>query len=255
MSTSTTPSNHFGRLRNFVKAEVILFSGIVLVSGLILLFLRLADEVVEGETQAFDQSILLLFRDPTNVNQLVGPSWVHEAVRDVTSIGSFSILGLLVLGIVIYLLLTNRRGIAVFALASVLGGTALSTVLKMTYNRPRPDLTTMSQQFTSSFPSGHAMLSAVTFLTLGAILSQLAPTRALRIYAIVSAIVLTVLVGVSRVYMGVHFPSDVLAGWCLGAAWALACSMLAYWLQKRRKTLLSPTVSNQPVTPTHERQI
>lgn len=228
-----------GRLRDFVKGEAVLLSGIALVSGLILLFLRLADEVVEGETQAFDQSILMLFRDPTNVNQLVGPSWLHEAVRDVTSIGSFSILGLLVLGIVIYLLLTNRRAIAVFALASVLGGTALSTLLKMTYNRPRPDLTTMSQQFTSSFPSGHAMLSAVTFLTLGAILSQLAPTRALRIYAIVAAIALTILVGVSRVYMGVHFPSDVLAGWCLGAAWALGCSTLAYWLQKRQRIALS----------------
>lgn len=253
MPNSFKPSRHINRLRDFVKGEAVLLSGIVLVSGLILLFLRLADEVVEGETQAFDQSILLLFRDPANVNQLIGPSWVHEAVRDVTSIGSFSILGLLVIGIVIYLLLTNRRAIALFALASVLGGTAISTLLKLTYNRPRPDLTTMSQQFTSSFPSGHAMLSAVTFLTLGAILSQLAPTRALRIYAIASAIFLTVLVGVSRVYMGVHFPSDVLAGWCLGAAWALACSIIAYWLQQRRKVAPSTINPINPVIRPHER--
>jgi len=253
MPNISTPSGHFNRLREFVKGEAVLLSGIVLLSGLVLLFLRLADEVFEGETQAFDQSILLLFRDPTNINQLIGPSWLHEAVRDVTSIGSFSILGLLVGGIVIYLLLTNRRAIALFALASVLGGTAISTLLKLTYNRPRPDLTTMSQQFTSSFPSGHAMLSAVTFLTLGAILSQLAPTRALRIYAIVSAIFLTVLVGVSRVYMGVHYPSDVLAGWCLGAAWALACSMLAYWLQQRGKVAPSASTTINPVSPPYDR--
>lgn len=253
MPNISTPSGRFNRLREFVKGEAVLLSGIVLLSGLVLLFLRLADEVFEGETQAFDQSILLLFRDPTNINQLIGPSWLHEAVRDVTSIGSFSILGLLVGGIVIYLLLTNRRAIALFALASVLGGTAISTLLKLTYNRPRPDLTTMSQQFTSSFPSGHAMLSAVTFLTLGAILSQLAPTRALRIYAIVSAIFLTVLVGVSRVYMGVHYPSDVLAGWCLGAAWALACSMLAYWLQQRGKVAPSAPTTINPVSPPYDR--
>lgn len=253
MLKSFMQPRHIDRVRDFVKGEAVLLGGIVLLSGLILLFLRLVDEVVDGETVAFDQSILLLFRDPENVNQLIGPSWVHEAVRDVTSIGSFSILGLLVVGIVIYLLLTRRRGIALFALASVLGGTALSTLLKMTYNRPRPDLATMSQQFTSSFPSGHAMLSAVTFLTLGAILSQLAPTRALRIYVIVAAILLTVLVGVSRVYMGVHFPSDVLAGWCLGAAWALACSMLAYWLQKRRKLSAPALTPIDPIAVPHDR--
>ena len=91
----------------------------------------------------------------------------------------------------------------------------------------------MSHQFTASFPSGHAMLSAVTFLTLGALLAQFAPLRSQRIFAIGGAIALTLLVGGSRVYMGVHYPSDVLAGWALGGGWALLCSGLAELLQKR----------------------
>jgi undecaprenyl-diphosphatase len=126
------------------------------------------------------------------------------------------------------------RSAAVLVLVSVVGGTILSTLLKMGYNRPRPDLVAMSQQFTASFPSGHAMLSAVTFLTLGALLARLAPTRPLQLLSISAAILLTLLVGISRVYMGVHYPSDVLAGWCVGAAWALLCSTIALTLQRQR---------------------
>ncbi|GLQ11593.1 phosphatase PAP2 family protein [Devosia yakushimensis] len=228
-------TRQYQALRDFVKAEALLLSGIVVVSGLVLGFLRLADEMLEGETEAFDRAILMLFRDPADIDRVIGPPWMQEMVRDVTALGSFAFLGLLVSGVVIYLFLARMRGAAFLVLTSVLGGTLLSTLLKMSYDRPRPDLTTMSHQFTASFPSGHAMLSAVTFLTLGAILAQLAPTRALRIFSIGAAIFLTLIVGTSRLYMGVHFPSDVLAGWCLGAAWALGCSLIAFWLQRRGK--------------------
>lgn len=225
-------SRHFRRVQGFVTAEAGLLFSIALVSGLILAFLRIADEVVEGETEAFDNAILLLFRDPTNVDQIIGPVWVHEMIRDITALGSFALLGLIVVGVCICLLLLRRRSEALLVVISVLGGTLISTLLKMGYDRPRPELTSMSHQFTSSFPSGHAMLSAVTFLTLGALLARLAPTRALRIYAFATAIFLTLIVGFSRVYMGVHYPSDVLAGWCLGAAWALLCSAAALLLQR-----------------------
>ena len=226
---------HVQRVRSFVQGQAWLLLGIAGVSGLLLLFLRLADEVVEGETEAFDRAILLLFRDPNNIDQVIGPPWVQEMVRDITAIGSFSILGIIVAGVVIYLLMAKMRSAALLILVSVLGGTLLSTFLKMGYDRPRPDLTTMSVQFTSSFPSGHAMLSAVTFLTLGAVLAQLAPTLRLRVFCLGVAIFLTLLVGLSRLYMGVHFPSDVLAGWSLGAAWALLCSSVAVALQRRGK--------------------
>ena len=142
------------------------------------------------------------------------------------------LLGLMVVAVCVYLWLSRLRSEALLVIFSVIGGTILSTVLKMGYDRPRPDLTTMSVQFTSSFPSGHAMLSAVTFLTLGAVLSRLAPTRTIYIFSIGLAVFLTLLVGTSRVYMGVHYPSDVLAGWCLGAAWALLCNAVAASLQR-----------------------
>lgn len=225
-------NKHYRRLHSFVSGEIWLLAAIAVVSGLILVFLSIADEVVEGETEAFDKSILLLFRDPGNVDQVIGPAWVHEMVRDITSLGSFSLLGLAVLGVCIFLVIVRLRSAALLLVVSVLTGTLLSTFLKMGYNRPRPDLTSMSTQFTASFPSGHAMLSAVTFLTIGAVLARLAPTRSLKIFAIGSAVFLTVLVGCSRLYMGVHYPSDVLAGWCLGAAWAVLCSTIAFKLQR-----------------------
>ena len=221
------------RVRDFVTGEAPLLAAIAIISGLILAFLQIADEMLEGEMEQFDNSILMLFRDPTNVDRVIGPEWVHEMVRDITALGSFSLLGLIVLGVCVYLVMARMWATAVLVVVSVLSGTLLSTVLKMSYNRPRPDLTVMSHQFTSSFPSGHAMLSAVTFLTLGAVLSQLAPTRALRIFTIGAAIFLTAIVGSSRIFMGVHYPSDVLAGWCLGAAWALICSTAALLLQRR----------------------
>jgi len=222
----------YRRLHGFVTGEARLLASIAIVSGLILAFLQIADEMIEGEMEAFDQAILMLFRDPANLETTIGPVWLHEMVRDITALGSFSLLGLIVVGVCIYLLLARMRAEALLVVTSVVGGTILSTLLKMGYNRPRPDLATMSEQFTASFPSGHAMLSAVTFLTLGAVLSRFAPTRPLRFFTIGMAVLLTLMVGVSRLYMGVHYPSDVLAGWCLGAAWALICSTVAMYLQR-----------------------
>jgi undecaprenyl-diphosphatase len=228
------------RIQRFVTAEAGLLFSIALVSGLILAFLQIADLVEEDDMAAFDDAILMFFRDPTNIDQVIGPLWLHEMVRDITALGSFALLGLIVAGVCFYLLMLRLRAEALLVLISVLGGTLISTVLKMTYDRPRPDLQAMSHQFTSSFPSGHAMLSAVTFLTLGALLSKLAPTRALRIYGFSAAIFLTLLVGTSRVFMGVHYPSDVLAGWCVGAAWALLCSAVAVMLQRFGKVMPDP---------------
>tara|TARA_R110002124_G_scaffold114535_20_gene269418 strand:+ start:29124 stop:29891 length:768 start_codon:yes stop_codon:yes gene_type:complete len=225
----------YRRLHGFVTGEAQLLASIAIIGGLILAFLHIADEMIEGELEAFDQTILMLFRDPANVDRTIGPLWLHEMVRDITALGSFSLLGLIVLGVCSYLLLARMRSEAVLVVFSVIGGTILSTLLKMGFDRPRPDLTTMSEQFTASFPSGHAMLSAVTFLTLGAVLSRFAPTRALRFFTIGTALLLTLLVGVSRLYMGVHYPSDVLAGWSLGAAWALLCSTAATYLQRTGK--------------------
>lgn len=225
-------NKHYRRVHTFVSAEIWLLAGIAAASGLVLAFLSIADEVVEGETKAFDNAILLLFRDPANVDRVIGPEWVHEMVRDITALGSFSLLGLIVFGVCAYLVMIRLKSAALLLMVSVIGGTLLSTFLKMGYDRPRPDLTSMSHQFTASFPSGHAMLSAVTFLTIGAVLARLAPSRRLKVFSIAGAVFLTLIVGFSRLYMGVHYPSDILAGWCLGAAWAMLCSTIAFKLQK-----------------------
>jgi undecaprenyl-diphosphatase len=225
--------NRLRRISDFVLAEAGILLAIAVACGLVLAFLGLADEVAEGETQAFDDAVLLAFRTPGNPDDLLGPPWAEEMVRDVTALGSFACLGILVTIVVGGLLLAKMRGAALLVLVSVLSGTAISTLLKLGYSRPRPEIAHGMREFTASFPSGHAMLSAITFLTLGALLARLAPNRRRKVYAMGVAILLTLMVGVSRIYLGVHFPSDVLAGWCLGAAWALLCSAVALYLQKR----------------------
>jgi undecaprenyl-diphosphatase len=118
---------------------------------------------------------------------------------------------------------------------AVLGGEILSTILKMAFDRPRPDIPHAARVFTASFPSGHAMLSAVTFLTLGALLTRVNADQRVKTYFMALAVFLTVIVGLSRIYLGVHYPTDVLAGWCVGAAWAILCWSGAYWLQQQGK--------------------
>jgi undecaprenyl-diphosphatase len=186
-------------------------------------FASVADEVMEGETKPFDDAVTAFFREPGNPSDPWGPVWLEEAVRDITSLGSVSVLGLVVIASVVYLLFAGKPRSAVFVAASVIGGTLLSNLLKTGFNRPRPDFEAVARVFTASFPSGHATLSAVTYLTLGLLLAESSPTRRLKAYCVGLGMTLAVLVGASRIYIGVHFPTDVLAGWCIGGAWALLC--------------------------------
>jgi undecaprenyl-diphosphatase len=149
----------------------------------------------------------------------------------VTALGSFAFLGLLTAAVAGYLLLVRQRALAVLIVAAAFGGMLLSTLLKLGFDRPRPDVPHLARVFTASFPSGHATLSAVVFLTLGALLARAERKRRVKTYFVALAIFLTVAVGVSRVYLGVHYPSDVLAGWCLGTAWATLCWTAAVWLR------------------------
>ncbi|MBW8284632.1 MAG: phosphatase PAP2 family protein [Rhizobium sp.] len=193
----------------------------------------IADEVSEGETMKIDQAVLMALRTPGDPTDPIGPAWLEEAARDVTALGSFTVLAILITVVVVHLFLIGRRRTGWFLTASVIGGTLLSSGLKSLYDRPRPDLTGVARVFTTSFPSGHATVSAVVYLTLGALLAEMAESRGQKILYLGSAVLLTVMVGLSRIYLGVHYPTDVLAGWSIGAGWALACTMLAHLYRQR----------------------
>ncbi len=211
-------------------------AGFAVASGGAFVFLRLTSEVIEGETRAFDDAILRSLRQPGDLSVPIGPEWLTHVVTDITSLGGTTVLTLVTVGTVGYLLLALRRQTGMFVLFSVLGGWLLSTLLKIGIARPRPDIVPhLVDVHDLSFPSGHAMLSAVTYLTLGLLLSRVQASRATRLYVIAVALVLTLLVGLSRVYLGVHYPTDVLGGWCAGATWATICWMIARRYLPRRE--------------------
>ena len=197
-------------------------------------FAELADEVEDGETHAFDRAVMLALREPHDPADPLGPAWIEFVARDVTSLGGTAVLVMLTCAAVGYLLLTRRWGAAVLVTISVVGGTLISSGLKAMFDRPRPDLVPHAVEVTSaSFPSGHAMLAMITYLTLGAVLAEVQTKHRYKAYILAWALLLSVLVGLTRVYLGVHWPTDVLAGWCIGAAWALPCGFIALWLRRR----------------------
>lgn len=227
-----SPPDGAGVVARLGKREIGLLATLFCIAALVLGFSLLADEVMEGDTVGFDTRVARFFR-PLGANGPIGPDWMHEMARDVTSLGSMVVLCFVSAAVVGYLLLVRKRGAAALLVASILGGTVISFGLKLLFNRPRPEIPGGIQVFTSSFPSSHAMLSAVTYLTLGALMTRVVAGPRLKAYVIGLAVFLTVVVGLSRVYVGVHYATDVLAGWCVGSAWAILCWIVALRLQRR----------------------
>lgn len=211
-----------------------MLAAVVLLGAAAWVFIELADEVIEGEAIPFDEALLLVLRAPDDPSALWGPVWLNEAVRDITALGGYTLLSIITLATVAYLWLARQRREAVFVLASAAGAVLWIVLLKAGFDRPRPDLVPHGVAVHSaSFPSGHASASAAIFLTLGALLARFQHRRRLRVFFIGLAVFLTLLVGVSRVYLGVHWPSDIVAGWTLGGGWALLCWLVASWLEAR----------------------
>jgi undecaprenyl-diphosphatase len=204
------------------------------IGGGILAFGRVAGEVREGGTSSFDKRLLLSMRRPGDMSPKGSPAF-QEAARDVTGLGGVTILGLVTAMSVGFLVLDGKKHMALFAAVSVTGGLALSVLLKDFFQRPRPDIVPhLVYAADSSFPSGHSMMSAVTYLTLGALLARSQERKRLKAYFLIIAALLSLMVGASRVYLGVHWPTDVLAGWMAGSVWASFCWVTARWLQGRR---------------------
>jgi undecaprenyl-diphosphatase len=196
-----------------------------LIALLLVGFGLIADEVGEGDTLDFDKAVLAALREPGNLQEPIGPAWVEEAARDITALGGVAFLALLVTLIVIHFLLRGKWRTGAFLAFVVIAGTLISNALKAFFDRPRPDLTGIVHVATASFPSGHATVSAVTYLTLGVVLARASDTHRLKVFYIATAILLTGIVGLSRLYLGVHYPTDVAAGWAIGGAWAILCAL------------------------------
>src|SRR5687768_5639933 len=216
------------------KTEPFFLELFIVMGLLVWAFISIGENVVEGDTHGIDQAILEFLREPGDLDNPIGPWWVEALFRDLTALGGASVLTLLTVFVVGYLMLSRKNHNALLVVAAIVGGALLSHFLKLGFDRPRPDLVArLVEVRTLSFPSGHAMLSAVTYLTLGALVARVQGSVRTKRYLMVVAVVLTLLIGLSRVYLGVHWPSDVLAGWCVGAAWALLCWLVARKLQKR----------------------
>ncbi len=203
---------------------------VVMISIGLFAFIRLTGRVVDGTTVDFDYQLLLMLRNPADLADPVGPEWLEVIVRDLTALGGVVTLGLLTLAVCGYFWLQHKPRMALFVLLSIAGGSLFNSVLKEFFERPRPDLVPHSTAAAmSSFPSGHAMMSAVAYLTLGALLAHASSKISIKIYILGWSLVLTILVGVSRVYLGVHWPTDIIAGWIAGGVWALLSLLASRW--------------------------
>lgn len=224
----------WSHLRKRDREELLLLGGMVLLIAALLVIANLAGEVLDGDTQHFDERILAGLRKADNPALPIGPRWLEQVAFDLTALGGPTVLGLTVAAVAGFLLLHGAIRNAVFVLVACGGGWLLNNVLKELFGRERPDVVPhLREVMTMSFPSGHALTSAVVFLTLGALLMRVAETRLVKFYVMAMAVVLTLLVGLTRVYLGVHYPTDVLAGWLIGMSWALACWLVARVLDRR----------------------
>jgi undecaprenyl-diphosphatase len=219
------------RLRKLERHELRWLLIGLAVSICLFAFIELAGEVAEGDTQAFDVKAVQALRDPADPSRSRGPMWLQLGLADITALGGPTVLGLVIVIVSGFLVLQTRYRTALFVLATTLSGELLSYMLKHTFNRARPTVIPNLRIMSPSFPSGHAMESAIVYLTLGVILMRVADSRVTKIYCLGIATLLTTLVGISRVYLGVHYPTDVIGGWIVGFVWASLCWLAAQQLE------------------------
>ena len=209
-------------LNNWLEPKIL--SGIIAASLALWGFIEIAENVINGDIRYLDSTILIALHR-SGFSSL---DWFNEFVRDISGLGGLGVLALLVSASVTFLVISNNRKIATFVALATLSGAILSSLLKLGFDRPRPDLIPhLTHVYSASFPSGHAMVSAIVYLTLGALLTRVVSGFWTRFFLMIVAFSLTVLIGLSRLYLGVHWPSDVLAGWAAGATWALVWWIIA----------------------------
>jgi undecaprenyl-diphosphatase len=200
----------------------------------VVVFAGIADQVADGDHHEFEERIMASLRTGEPV-RAAGPAWLTHVARDMTALGSITVLTTLTLLVIGFLALTRRFGAAIFLACAAGGGQALNASLKAFYGRERPDPAYRWLEIDSpSFPSGHATASAVIYLVLAVLLARLVEKSSERMYIIGSALLLSFMVGLTRIYLGVHYPTDVIAGWAVGIAWAQLCWFVAHAIGRRR---------------------
>lgn len=218
---------------NAHRLPVVLFA--ILTLG-VFAFIEIAEEMAEGEMRKLDEMLFLSLRVAGDPSTPLGPAWLQETAVEITSIGGYPLIILTLAAVAGFFIVTRRYGAAAYAVLAVGSGALLSQTLKQYYGRPRPDLVDhLDTVHTLSFPSGHALVTTVAYLTLASLVIGFLPDRRARIYVLAVAVFVAVIVGVSRVYLGVHWPSDVAAGWALGAAWASLSWLILHLLQSRAR--------------------
>ncbi len=196
----------------------------------VLIFFAAAVAIQYPQIRDFDTSVFNFLRGSDTA-----PVWIKLFMSDITTLGSGTVIFLLVIFIITYFIIIKRKAAALLILSASVGGGALTFILKSFFQRQRPSAIVYLVNVDSlSFPSGHSTISAAIYLSLAALLSLVYKKRVVRIYFISAASFLTFIIGYSRVYLGVHYPIDVIGGWSLGVAWASFCWLAAFYLQRKK---------------------
>lgn len=231
---------HRARVLAVVQARWHVIAAALVVIAALFGVAELSDDVMEGDTQAFDEKVLQALRQSDNPAMPIGPDWLHQAATDITALGSHTVLILVSVLALVFCLFIRRYDVLRFLLFSSLGALMLNTGLKNLFVRERPNVVDhLVEVSTYSYPSGHALMTAAIYLSFAAILAETVAGRWTRSYIVAVALLAAGLVGLSRIYLGVHYPSDILAGWAVGCAWALLCWLGVVWLKGRKKGLPS----------------
>ena len=222
------------RALRIARSEIAVLSALFVVALGVMTFVEVADDMTEADGQAFDQAVLHWFQPVPG--QPRGPWWLHEAAADLTSLGGISVLTLFALIAVTFLVIQRKRLSALMLVIGLGGGVVLSEGLKSLFERARPPVAYQAvDTLNASFPSGHALLSTVFYLTLGVMLTRAFSQNHFKAFVLGAAMLIALLIGLTRVYLGAHWASDVFAGWSVGAAWAMVLWLIAYGFERRQR--------------------
>ncbi len=229
------PVPYLRRAIAFARVEFAALSALLIIGLGVAVFAELADDMTEADGQDFDQAILSALRPHADPSRALGPWWLEIAANDLTALGGISVLALFAIAAVGFLLIQRKRLSAALLVLGLVGGVALSEGLKAVFERERPPSAYQAvETINASFPSGHALLSTVFYLSLAVMLSRAFPRRRLKIYVLCVGILIAVLVGLTRIYLAAHWATDVFAGWSIGAAWAMALWLVSYAVERRQ---------------------